>query len=919
MNTLQFVFCAIVFCDGAHKNNLGVYINLKSLCEENKNKGPQMTYRGMLGLTRALKLLALLIIIAATTSCGGGGGGSADSSSDPNTNPPVSPPTNLSAIANAGANRSVNVGDTVQLDGTQSQDPENAPLSYQWELVEIPTGSVATLSDTASPAPMLSIDIAGSYVISLTVNDGNSDSARDYVVITTLSVRTVSVSVPANIDPSTLKIITGNTSSIETLSNNNDADLVLGPQKQAIFLLDQFDNPVYLGFANSDQVGNVELNQFSTAQTLVVLFPEISAVIAENQTRSNEITDLIASLPAVNNLAGLIKDRIDAGTTSLVPMDDPLLAALASAVDAANTSINNLLNTATPRVASRIGFPEDGSVKSGIRVSATPVTKLSANNISERLIEVTIENNYKRFVTVGFYRNSSLIFPSSPVGLTLGPTPSNVKLDLDPGTFVDDSIEVRVYGPGLLKNAFDPGWADQRVYNPTIMTVTKEIAVPVIDAMFGANKICGVSPSVDDIFSQVVLDASVQNVFRERDTPDLDLLATSIIKAYLDKFVSNVITCVSGDIPLSVLVARGLSAEFLKLFRIYSANLEVARVTKNIFNSNKIDWWVISNDLATPGITFDPSSNGAIAPTDVTFQGRCDYPNAALSNTSSGMSWLFGNGDFLTVVDDGSVSTATTRYETAGDYTVSLSCYDEDGGTSEQSLLITIAAAQPTISVFSGREFVDNDSTPLNFGSQYVGEAGIERTITISNVGTGYSDVPAHNLNIVASSTDSQFVQTSLSSSSIPVNGSATLRYRFDPAWAGLQQASITIASNDSNTPVFTIPVEGSGIPLTAPFPSLYVSPSGGDSNTQFTADASGSFDAEDTNDLLVFRWATSMSGGAPTNWIVGTDTNTFTFTNEGTYTIWLEVEDTSGLTSGTTRQVVVNNDPDINVRVSRE
>lgn len=94
-------------------------------------------------------------------------------------NMPNSPPT-----ADAGPDQTVNVGDTVVLDGSGSSDPDNDDLTYQWSFVSVPQGSTATLSDPASVNPTFVPDIAGTYEVQLIVNDGSVNSAPDVVVIT---------------------------------------------------------------------------------------------------------------------------------------------------------------------------------------------------------------------------------------------------------------------------------------------------------------------------------------------------------------------------------------------------------------------------------------------------------------------------------------------------------------------------------------------------------------------------------------------------------------------------------------------------------------------------------------------------------------------------------------------------------------
>ena len=75
------------------------------------------------------------------------------------------------------------VGIRVQLDGTKSTpaaelpDPSSNPLSYQWKLAAVPTGSSVQLDDAAAPRPRFLPDAAGDYVVQLVVKDFAHESA----------------------------------------------------------------------------------------------------------------------------------------------------------------------------------------------------------------------------------------------------------------------------------------------------------------------------------------------------------------------------------------------------------------------------------------------------------------------------------------------------------------------------------------------------------------------------------------------------------------------------------------------------------------------------------------------------------------------------------------------------------------------
>jgi hypothetical protein len=115
--------------------------------------------------------------------------------------PPANQPNgtnNAVPIANAGANQTATVGQTVTLDGSASSDPDHGPktLTFTWSQV---SGPAAALSDAAAAKPSFTPSASGTYVFSLFVNDGQDSSAPAQV--------TVTVSSPANQPPAKVSLV----------------------------------------------------------------------------------------------------------------------------------------------------------------------------------------------------------------------------------------------------------------------------------------------------------------------------------------------------------------------------------------------------------------------------------------------------------------------------------------------------------------------------------------------------------------------------------------------------------------------------------------------------------------------------------------------------------------------------------------
>jgi hypothetical protein len=107
--------------------------------------------------------------------CGGGGG--TETATD-NTGT-----ANRAPVSEAGAAQSVMAGTQVTLNGSASSDPDRDSLIYRWTWQSRPAGSTAVLAGASTDMPRFTPDLAGTYVVSLVVNDGRLDSPADTVNI----------------------------------------------------------------------------------------------------------------------------------------------------------------------------------------------------------------------------------------------------------------------------------------------------------------------------------------------------------------------------------------------------------------------------------------------------------------------------------------------------------------------------------------------------------------------------------------------------------------------------------------------------------------------------------------------------------------------------------------------------------------
>ena len=100
---------------------------------------------------------------------------------------------NVIPVARAGVDQNVLTGAKVTLDGSKSTDANNDSLTYRWVMTSKPANSIAVLSSGSDPMPTFTADLAGSFVITLIVNDGNIDSANVQVTVNSVFTNAVPV------------------------------------------------------------------------------------------------------------------------------------------------------------------------------------------------------------------------------------------------------------------------------------------------------------------------------------------------------------------------------------------------------------------------------------------------------------------------------------------------------------------------------------------------------------------------------------------------------------------------------------------------------------------------------------------------------------------------------------------------------
>lgn len=126
---------------------------------------------------------------------------------------------NAAPVANAGAAQNVPTGAVVTLSGNGSTDANGDALTYGWTLTSKPAGSTASLSGATTAYPTFTADLTGTYVATLIVNDGKTNSASANVLIAVSNPPIVTVTSPATNNWARKTItVTGTVTSPNTLT-----------------------------------------------------------------------------------------------------------------------------------------------------------------------------------------------------------------------------------------------------------------------------------------------------------------------------------------------------------------------------------------------------------------------------------------------------------------------------------------------------------------------------------------------------------------------------------------------------------------------------------------------------------------------------------------------------------------------------
>ena len=296
---------------------------------------------------------------------------------------------NAAPVANAGTNQSVSIGSVVTLDGTASSDANRDSLTYKWTMGSIPSGSTAALSSAISPNPKFTADVAGTYSVILTVNDGKVESTASVVTITASAANSAPVAnagLPQNVALSTTVTLDGTGST----DANNDfitykwtlitkpagsiAQLASATTAKPTFRTDVSGTYVATLIVNDGKVDSV------AAATTVTVSSANSDPIANAGANQNVVLGSTVTLDGTNS-SDANRDQL---SYRWVMMSKPSTSAavLANATSAKPTFLADVLGTYVITLIVNDGKVDSTTVATTVTVSSAnvaPVANAGAN------------------------------------------------------------------------------------------------------------------------------------------------------------------------------------------------------------------------------------------------------------------------------------------------------------------------------------------------------------------------------------------------------------------------------------------------------------------------------------------------------------------------------------------------------------
>ncbi|HPY39632.1 MAG TPA: PKD domain-containing protein [Thiolinea sp.] len=351
----------------------------------------------------------------------------------------TNPLTNHAPIAQAGADKTANLGQIVNLDGSASSDADANTLTYQWTLTSKPAASTASLTSSNQVKTSLTVDKAGKYIASLVVNDGTVNSTADTVVI---DVPTATNQAP------TVSLGADRTATVNTIGTSSVAVAATSQDPNGDHLTYQWE---FISKPSSSAVTRIQTDAQGNGSFIPDLVGAYELKITVSDGSLSAFDSILITVAKANNSAPIAKatDKyvvvsktvsLDASASS--DADNDTLSykwALKSVPVGSNASLSSLTAMKPTLTADKLGeYIVDLSVSDGSLTSSVIAMKVIAqpaiNALSYQVIDADYSKGLDKLVMISSTPNQLHIYDAvanteQTVTLPLAPTSVSIAPD----------------------------------------------------------------------------------------------------------------------------------------------------------------------------------------------------------------------------------------------------------------------------------------------------------------------------------------------------------------------------------------------------------------------------------------------------------------------------------------------------------
>lgn len=546
------------------------------------------------------------------------------------------------------------------------------------------------------------------------------DSAHISVAVTQTARQTVTITLPTGVSSTGLKVLTLNDSTpvtdLASTPVNLDPTLI-----STVGILDASDNPILLGSALYPESGaNIAINVTSTAVTLVMMHPFVSAVLYFDPTGDKGYAQTIAGLTETAALVALIEQKLPGTPGILTGMDAAMQGALNDAAMAFLDGLPSLPTKSGPRPV--VKFEPDDTTQSGIKIqqarfdsAGTRYSRLSLTNERRRYLNVFVEDSAQnRFGVPSRY----FVAPANDLIAFSPLKDSQQQSILDVTSFdaepADGLVQIHVYGPGLVGITEFDEWS--RVAPSMIATAMTQFLAPVIAETLSVPGQCAMA-MMNNMFAATLADnAMMATVEQQVAAGDHGKAVLEILSSLISKlgdegvFLNFLVQCgfSAGDAAKLVVKLGSYAVPVLGQVRLAASVLSVGVVAiptlYDISRSTLKESWALENriDLA---LDFTADARRATLRAKCTNSGGATVPCGTVV-------WDYGDGKGDTLRAD----TTVHYYDTSGSYKATATVTDTDGAMATDTMRLRVAENLAGVMAFAGcRQPCANDPAQIYF------------------------------------------------------------------------------------------------------------------------------------------------------------------------------------------------------------